>query len=179
VCVTCFKQDADARETDPLKFPQIGVWFGPVAPLASTRKSVDTVIGGGVFARVNLWQSPFKLGIDGSYQKYDSKSINQITMYPVYGSLLYRLPISTMLAFQLKAGAGGAYIKAYPVNVQQWDPLFVAGGELFFPLGSMAAIGLRVDYLMVYEKRIPGAQRNGHFLNVGLFVNLNLDLFGR
>lgn len=179
VCIVYSGHEVFARESDPFKFPQVGFWIGPVTPVYTTRDTVDTAIGGGLFARLNLGNSPFKIGFDGSYQKYKSKSLNQITMFPVYGSLLYRIPISSMLSFQLKGGAGGAYVKAYPINIAQWDPMFMGGAEMSFPLGTMAAIGLRVDYLMIYEKHISGTKRNGHFLNTGLSINFNLDLFGR
>ncbi|HEY1406052.1 MAG TPA: hypothetical protein VF857_05530 [Spirochaetota bacterium] len=168
---------AEARESDPFKLPQVGVWFGPITPVYETRKEVDTALGGGAFVRVNLGQSPFKLGMDGSYQKYKSKSLNEVKLVPLYGSILYRLPFSSLLVFQLKLGAGGSYIKAFPINKSQWDPLFVGGGEMSFPLGATAAIGLRVEYLMLYEKHISGAKKNGNFVNTGLSINFNLDMF--
>jgi hypothetical protein len=169
--------EAEARQLDPAKSPQLGIWFGPVAPIYTTRKTVDTNLGGGLYARYNIFQTQFKLGADVSYQKYKSRGVNSLRIIPVYGSVIYRLPIKMLLFFNLKAGAGQAHVKAMPLNKSQWDPCFTGGGEVGFPVGSMANLCLRVEYLMVYEKYISGAKRNGHFLNTGLSVNFNMDMF--
>ncbi|HDP79817.1 MAG TPA: hypothetical protein ENN21_03125, partial [Spirochaetes bacterium] len=70
--------------------PQVGLWFGPVTPVHTTNEDVDTNLGGGMFFRYNTPYRPLKLGMDGSYQWYSSRGVNSLTLWPVYGSVLYR-----------------------------------------------------------------------------------------
>ncbi len=162
------------RGRDPFQKPQIGLWFGPVTPIFTTDEVLDTYLGGGLFIRTNSFIKDLKIGLDSSYQQYRSRGVNRLEMIPVYGNLLYRLPINLPLSFQLKFGAGGAHLETRPDGYEQWDPLFMTGLEMSFPAGRIFNIGLRIDYLYVMERHIEGAQRDGHFINAGITVFFNL-----
>jgi hypothetical protein len=83
------------------------VWFVPVTPVYTTHDDVNNNLGGGAYFRYNTPYQPLKLGLDASYQRFKSDGVNELTLWPVYGSMIYRLPIKFALAFPLKAGAGG------------------------------------------------------------------------
>jgi hypothetical protein len=165
---------AQRRATDYFMRPQAGVWFGPVTPVYTTHDDVNTNLGGGAYFRYNTPYQPLKLGLDASYQRFKSDGVNELTLWPVYGSMIYRLPIKFALAFQLKAGAGGANVKIKPDNEKQWDPMGMLGFETSFPAGRYINIGLRIDYLFIYESYLPGATRNGHIINSGITLYFNL-----
>ncbi len=177
--VLLFIPSVEARrksKTDYFLRPQAGLWFGPITPLHTTNDEVDTNLGGGLFFRYNTPFRLLKIGIDGSYQFFDSKGVNTLSLWPIYGNFLYRIPLPTRfpLTFQLKAGAGGSYIKIRPDRVTQWDPLGMVGLEMSFPAGKIVNIGLRIDYLLLYEKHISGATKNGHILNTGITLFFNI-----
>ncbi len=159
---------------DYFTLPQFGGWFGPITPLYTTNRVVETKLGGGAFLRVNTPLNPLKIGLDGSYQHYTSRGVNDLTLWPVYGSAIYRLPIRFALNFQLKAGAGACLVKMKPDRLEQWDPMAMLGFEAAFPAGKFINIGLRIDYLFIYEGYIKGARRNGHVLNTGITLYFNL-----
>ena len=120
-----------------------------------------------------------KIGLDSSYQYYTPKpdeGVNTLTLVPVYGDLVYRIPLPMKIPFifQLKAGAGGCWVKIRPDRVNQWDPMGMAGVEGSFAAGRLINIGFRVDYLLIYEQHIKGAKRNGHVLNTGLTIYFNI-----
>jgi hypothetical protein len=48
------------------------------------------------------------------------------------------------------------------------------GFETSFPAGRYINIGLRIDYLFIYESYLPGATRNGHIINSGITLYFNL-----
>lgn len=154
--------------------PQVGIWFGPVTPILSTAELVDISLGGGAFYRHNLPVHSLKLGLDTSYQQFGSDGVNELTFVPVYGSLLYLLPLDFPVRFQLKAGFGGAWIHIEPDDVSQWDPMYMLGIEISFPAGRRFNIALRLDYNCIYEKHISGAGRNGHIFTTGISVYMNL-----
>lgn len=178
ICTT----DAQAGRSrkDYFLNPQVGIWFGPVAPLGSTRDVVDTALGGGAFFRYNFpfkALKSFKIGIDSSYQHFDSKGVNELYMVPLYGNFLYLLPFNLPVKMQLKAGFGESYVYAKPDKIGQWDPTFNTGFEVSFPAGRIINIGLRLDYLYVYEGYVEKSKCGGHIFNAGvtLYFNLNLD----
>lgn len=164
------------RGVDYFLKPQVGLWFGPITPIYTTNKEVDTNLGGGLFFRYNTPIKSLKVGIDGSYQFFKSEGVNTLSLWPVYGSLIYRLPVSKRipLRFQLKSGAGISYVKIRPDRVHQWDPVWTFGIEGSFPAGKVVNIGLRIDYLLIYEDHIDGNKRNGHILNTGITLFFNL-----
>ncbi len=163
-------------KTDYFLKPQIGLWFGPITPIHTTYDDVDTKLGGGLFFRYNTPVRTLKIGLEGSYQYYDSDNVNTLSLWPIYSNLVYRIPLPTRfpLTFQLKAGAGTSYVKIRPDRVSQWDPMGMLGVEMSFPAGRIVNIGLRIDYLLIYEKHIEGATRNGHVLNTGITLFFNL-----
>ena len=159
--------------------PQLGGWFGPVTPLVETGKLAETTLSGGIFGRVNLPKENFilryfKLGVDVSYQRYQSKGVNEIHFVPFYGSIIGLLPIDIPVRLQLKWGAGAGYFYIRPDRVEQWDPVIHAGVEISFPAGRIVNIGLRVDYLYAYEGYIREDADSGHFLNIGITLYFNL-----
>jgi len=175
IIIISVNAEARRKKKEPFYKSQVGLWFGPVTPVYTTWDDVDTNLGGGMFVRsISFWDD-FKIGVDSSYQYFESRGVNTLTLWPVYGSLLYRLPIRDIpLAFQIKLGAGGTYVKIRPDRVDQWDPVFMVGWEGSFPAGRVVNIGLRIDYLLVYEGYIKGAKRNGHILNTGITLYFNL-----
>jgi hypothetical protein len=153
--------------------PQVGGWFGPISPVGSTGDLLKTNLGGGLFGRYNIPWKYFKVGVDISYQGYDSDGINSLIMVPMYASGIFLLPIPLPLKFQLKLGFGTTWIKAFPDRSQQWDPLFITGFEISFPAGRIVNIGLRIDYQYVIEK-YTGAERGGHLINTGIQLYFNI-----
>lgn len=154
--------------------PQFGIWFGPITPIYTTREEVDTNLGGGIYFRYNTPWNSLKIGLDASYQKFTSQSDNRLYLLPVYGNFIYLLPIKLPIRFQLKAGAGSCYIHMKPDDVKQWEPVFMTGWEFSFPAGRIVNIGLRIEYLYIYEQYINRATKNGHVINSGLTLYFNL-----
>lgn len=169
-------QTAEARRGDSESYlrPQIGLWFGPITPVFSTGEVVDTDLGVGLYFRYNTPYKPLKIGVDASYQNFRKREgVNELTLWPVYGNLLYKLPIRFPLTFLVKAGAGGCNVRIEPDDKRQWDPMGMIGFETSFPAGRVINIGIRIDYLFIYEGRAGGG-RNGHIVNTGLTVYFNL-----
>ena len=164
------------KKKDYFTRPQVGFWFGPITPVYTTREDVDTNLGGGGFFRYNLPIRTLKIGIDSSYHYFESRGVNTLTLCPVYGNFVYRVPLPTKfpVAFQLKAGAGGSYVKIRPDRESQWDPMGMVGIEGSFAAGRVVNIGLRIDYLFIYEGYIEGASRNGHVVNTGITLFFNI-----
>jgi len=156
--------------------PQIGVWYGPITPLFGTDDYLDSNLGGGGFFRYNLPYDPLKIGLESSYQLYESESVAEMRLIPVYANLLWLLPINLPIRFQLKAGAGLCKVNFEPDGINQWDPMFMAGTEISFPAGKIANIALRLDYLCLYEEYLDDATKNGHFFNAGISLYFNLNL---
>jgi hypothetical protein len=154
--------------------PQIGFWFGVGSPILDTAEEVDTTLCGGAYFRYNMPWRPLKLGADISYQHYRSDGVDELILVPYYANLIYKLPIDMPLNFQVKLGAGFSHVRIKPTNLSQRDPLFMTGFEVSFPAGKLLNIGLRVDYLLIYEEHIDGAQRNGHVINGGITLYFNL-----
>lgn len=172
-------------ETEAWRFkPQIGVWFGPVTPVPGSKLSevLTTSLGGGMFLRGNLPSNTLRTEIGASYSYYTSRTVARLHSIPVYGALVYTLPINLPLQFHIKGGAGGNFLRNYPEGARNWLPFGYAGFETSFPAGRLVNIGVRADYYFVYEKHLsPPANNpsyqiyNGHFFNFGLMVNFNLS----
>lgn len=154
--------------------PQIGGWFGPVTPLGDLGKRVETNLGGGLFVRFTFPWQYLKFGVDSSYQQFKSKGVNELQFVPLYGNFLFQIPINFPVRFQFKAGAGAAWLSVKPDDKQQWDPIFMAGFEVSFPAGRIVNIGLRIDYIYVYEGYIKGSKNGGHILNTGIQLYFNI-----
>ena len=164
---------ASSRKNYYLK-PQVGAWYGPVSPIMSTARNLDSDLGGGIFFRYNLPYNPLKIGLESSYQAFDSKGVNEMRLIPVYANLLYLLPIDIPLKIHIKGGGGLCKIYMKPDDVKQWDAMFMLGTEISFPAGRRVNIALRVDYLNIYEEYKKDAKVNGHFINAGISVYFNL-----
>ncbi|MBN1531927.1 MAG: hypothetical protein JXA20_04635 [Spirochaetes bacterium] len=154
--------------------PQIGAWFGPITPVGPTGDLVQTALGGGIFFRYNTPYDLLKIGLDTSYQHFTSSGVNELTMVPVYGNMIFLLPLDLPLRFQFKAGAGGCWLYVKPDKLSQWDIMFMAGFELSFPAGRIVNIGLRIDYIFLYESYMQGARNNGHVINAGIMLYFNI-----
>ena len=155
--------------------PQIGVWFGPITPMAETGEKLETALGGGAYFRYNAPWKSLKIGLDISYHNFTSQGIDELTCVPIYASFIYQIPIDLPVRFQLKAGAGFSWVNIIPDEWEQWDPMFMGGVEMSFPAGRSVNIGLRIDYIHINETLfIDGAHRNGHLLNTGIMVYFNI-----
>lgn len=174
--VVAFTNDAFAYNArkDYFYKPQLGAWFGPISPVAETGKNLKTTLGGGLFFRYNIPWQYFKVGLDLSYQNYDSIGVNDLMMVPIIANGVFLLPIPIAVRFQLKTGFGTTYMYSRPDRTKQWDPIFMAGFEISFPAGRIVNIGLRIDYQLVIESTLPGAERNGHFINTGIQLYFNI-----
>jgi hypothetical protein len=164
--------------------PQLGIWFGPVTPVPGTDLAsvLTTSLGGGMFLRANVPTNSLRLEVGASYSYYTSRSVARLHSIPVYGALSYTLPINLPLAFQVKAGAGGNFLRNYPEGAKNWLPAGYLGFETSFPAGRLINIGVRADYYFVYEKHLSPPSNNPNyevhnasFLNFGLMVNFNLN----
>ncbi|MBV6492616.1 MAG: hypothetical protein LDLANPLL_00611 [Turneriella sp.] len=172
-------------ETEAWRFrPQIGVWFGPVTPVPGTKVAdvLVTSLGGGLFFRGNLPSNALRTEIGVSYSYYTSRTTARLHSLPVYGALVYTLPINLPLSFFVKAGAGSNYLYNSVEKSKNWLPAGYLGFETSFPAGKLVNIGVRADYYFLYEKYLsPPANNpnyevhNGHFFNFGLMVNFNLS----
>lgn len=162
------------RSRDPYQKFQTGFWFGPTTPVLSTWDDVDTSLAGGMFIRSLTFLNHFKIGVDSSFHYFESRGVNRLRLWPAYGNLVFRVPVRFPLIFLLKLGAGACQVTIWPDEVSQWDPMFMAGFEGSFPAGRVVNIGLRIDYLLIYEKHYEGAKRNGHIVNTGITLYFNL-----
>lgn len=172
-------------ETEGWRFkPQLGIWFGPVTPVPGSKLSevLTTSLGGGMFLRANIPSNTLRIEIGGSYSYYTSRTVARLHSIPVYGALVYTLPINLPLSFHVKGGGGGNFLRNYPEGAKNWLPFGYLGFETSFPAGKFVNIGVRADYYLVYEKHLsPPANNpnyeiyNGHFFNFGLMVNFNLS----
>ena len=165
---------ASQERKDYFSRPQIGGWGGIISPAGEIANRVDTAIGGGIFARLTFPYQYLKFGIDVSYQKFKQKGVNELQFVPVFGNLLFQIPIEFPVRFQFKAGGGMGYIHVKPDNVGQWDPIFMGGFEVSFPAGRMVNIGLRIDYIYIYEGYIKGSKAGGHVINAGIQLYFNI-----
>ncbi len=164
--------------------PQIGLWFGPVAPMPGSALSevVGTNLGGGLFFRLNLPNDAWRTELGISYSVYTSKGPEQLQSIPAYLAVAYTLPVNLPLTFQIKAGGGANYLQNKPETKHNTHPAFFHGWEISFPAGKWVNIGLRTDYFFVFEQHVNKPANspddfqliNGHLLNFGLMVNFNL-----
>jgi hypothetical protein len=174
IVLWCTDLFAYKERKDYFSRPQIGAWGGIVTPLGPTASRVETALGGGIFARLTFPYQYLKFGMDSSYQQYKSRGVNELTFVPVYGNLLFQLPVDFPVRFQFKGGAGAGYVYIKPDKIGQWDPIFMCGFEASFPAGRTFNIGLRIDYIYIYEGYIKGSKTGGHVLNSGIQLYFNL-----
>ncbi|TGJ99672.1 hypothetical protein EHO59_17710 [Leptospira semungkisensis] len=132
--------------------PELGFWIGASNPFpgSAAQEVLNTTLGGGLFFRVP-WPWLFYLEFGSSYSNYLSRSERALTTIPVYGALVYKIPIELPISFMAKAGMGEAYVVARPANTSRWDHMMYAGFEASFIAGKKIRIGVRVDYNKIYE----------------------------
>jgi len=140
---------------------EFGFWLGASNPVPSTPLAdvLDANIGGGGFYRVQ-WPWVFHTEFGFSFTHYQSRTTQALTVVPVYGALVYRLPLPYRVQIYLKMGGGNAWLVVRPVNRQGWDPLGYAGLEFSIQAGRRFRIGLRLDYEIVYEKHLDDPRQN-------------------
>jgi len=171
-------------EIDEWRFrPQIGIWFGPAAPVPGTKiaESLNTYLGGGMFFRFNIPSDNLWTELGVSYSNYRSDGPEKLYSVPYYAALSYLIPVETAVQFMVKGGVGLNYLYVKPEYKYNTHPILFIGTEFSFPAGKWVNIGLRGDYYFVYEKYLDAPKENpnfevinGHFFNVGLMVNFNL-----
>ncbi len=177
ICFISGNLSALEMRRDNFQKPQVGAWFGPVTPVGKTASVLDANLGGGIYCRYNFPWKYLKFGADVSWQYLkEENGDNKMYLAPVYGNFLFTLPINIPPKFQVKAGAGASWLHVQPRNRSRWDPLFVVGGEMSFPAGRLVNIGLRVDYLHLYEQHLENSAVDGHIINTGITISFNLNI---
>jgi len=141
-----------------------------------TGDKLETDLGAGAFFRYNLPFDNLKLGLETSYQEFDSKGVDKLRLIPAYMNLAYLVPFNFPVRVQIKGGGGFCHVEMEPDKISQWDPMLSTGVEISFPAGKMANVALRIDYMLIYEGHIEGSKNNGHVFNAGISLYLNLNL---
>jgi hypothetical protein len=162
---------AYSERKDYFSRPQLGGWFGIITPMGDISNKVGTSLGGGIFGRLTFPYPYLKIGLDVSYQKFKQ---NDLQFVPAYANLLFQIPVDFPVRFQFKGGGGLGYIHLKPNNMGQWEPIFMGGFEISFPAGRMVNIGLRIDYIFIYEGYIKGSKAGAHVLNSAIQLYFNI-----
>ena len=140
---------AQTENTTPM---ELGFYLGSANPFpgSQTSRILDSGLGLGFFGRV---QGPyiFSTEFGAGYANYLSKTERGLTIFPVYGCLVYKLPIELPVSFFVKGGGGASYVVARPANTAKWNPLGILGFEVSFVAGRKVRIGLRTDYHRIFE----------------------------
>ncbi len=154
---------------------QAGLWFGPIAPLGPTADHIKSNLGGGAFFRLQMPWNLLKIGVDVSYQDFQSEGVNRMQSVPIRMEALFLLPFKKLpVNIQVKAAAGMSWMKVMPENVSLWDPLVGGGVEVSFPAGRIMNIGARVDYFYIMEgHKKPGAM-GAHVFNAAITIYFNI-----
>ena len=98
--------------------------------------------------------------LNTSYIQFRSRQAHALNAYPLYTSLLYRLPTNGRLDTYLKLGLGSVYLEVQPDDKKGWNPLAHLGFELSIPLLEVARIGVHMDMLFIYEKSANIAEQS-------------------
>lgn len=190
---------AQQEKTGTKLHPEFGFWVGASNPMPGTEldDQLDSNIGGGFFYRIRFpWILLTEVGF--SYAQYFSRATQSLTVVPVYGALVYQLPLPFRMQIFLKLGGGQAYVTVRPENRYGWDPLGFAALEFSLQAARSFRVGLRLDYNLVYEanKNRPSTadqlliisgnydpryqagkewkSSNGHFFHFGLMLSFYL-----
>ncbi|MCB1170437.1 MAG: hypothetical protein KDK25_08900 [Leptospiraceae bacterium] len=146
-----------ARDSDHLKH-ELGIWLGGSFPFPSTPydEVLDSNVGGGMFYRVN-WPWIFYSEFGFSYTTYFSRTTQLLVSAPVYGALVYPLPLPFRLQVMAKIGGGAAYLEVRPQNLHGWDPMIYGGLEMSLLASRRFRVGLRLDanYIMDSHRQPP------------------------
>lgn len=131
---------------------EAGFWMGGAFPVPGTKASeaLNSSLGGGGFFRM-FWPNPFLLESGFSYANYKSSTMQQLTMAPVYGAVVYPLPWVERFSAMVKLGGGAANVVIRPANRSGWDPMAFAGFEFSILAAKRFRVGLRVDGYYLYE----------------------------
>ena len=160
-----------------------GVWLGPVMPVPGSPLSsvLETDVAGGGFFRFNFPSNEWMLEIQASYQKYSAYDISSVELIPFGAGITYKLPIDFSIDFFVRATLGAVYATTTPSGKSNILPMGNFGVEFSFPTGPMLNVGMRIEYLFVYESYLspPAGAVNytvtdGHFFNFGLMVNFEI-----
>ena len=161
--------------------PYIGFWFGVVTPFIGTRLTsyINGFLGGGLYFRLYLPIPSLQLEAGISYTHYRSRNTTTLHLLPFYFALAYTIPSRVVVKNNLKLGVSGAFGYLIPEKRYNTLPGLIFGYELYFPAGKFIKIGLRIDYILIFDRHIS-APRNrssydrvdGHFLHFGVTVHL-------
>ena len=110
-------------------------------------------IGLGFFYR-NPWPKPLYSEAGLLWSFLESKHSQKMVMFPFYYALAYPAPLETRLDLLVKLGFGSAYIEVQPNDMSGWDPFLLLGSELSILASRSFRIGMRLDYLHIYEKHL-------------------------
>ena len=172
---------AQYEEKDFQVKPIIGLWFGPVAPVPGTELSpiLNAALGGGAFFRLNIPSDIFQMETGASIYQMQSLYTAQLTFLPIYGALVFKLPVEFPISFFFKGGAGSGFLQNKPEGNSGFLPIFYGGFESSFPAGKVVNVGVRFDYYFVYETWMKPEKNykliNGHFISIGVMVNFNTN----
>lgn len=160
-----FPVGLQARETEHLKH-EIGMWLGGSFPFPSTPYDdvLDSNVGGGMFYRIS-WPWIFYTEFGFSYTTYFSETTQLLVSAPVYGALVYPLPLPFRLQVMAKLGAGASYLEVRPQNRNGWDPMIYGGLEMSLLASRRFRVGLRLDadYIIDSHRQPPLEAQLGYF----------------
>jgi hypothetical protein len=152
-----------ARESDYLRH-EIGLWLGGSFPFPASEYDavLDSNVGGGMFYRVN-WPWVFYSEFGFSYTTYFSQTTQQLVAAPVYGALVYPIPLPFRLQVFAKLGGGATYLEVRPQNRNGWDPTIYGGLEMSLLASRRFRVGLRLDanYIIDSHRQPPLEARLG------------------
>lgn len=114
---------------------------------------VDPNLGFGLFYRTQ-WPAALYSEAGFLWALLGGDYTHRIRMIPFYAALGYRLPLESRLDMLMKAGLGSAYLKVEPHSLSGWDPFLLLGLELSILAARYLRIGVRLDYLYLYEKHL-------------------------
>lgn len=167
---------------------ELGGWVGAANPMPGTPtvNVLDTALGGGIYARAP-WPWIFYTEFGSSYAVYLSRSERALTAIPVYAALAYKIPMELPIQFYIKGGGGSSYVVARPSDDARWNPTAYAGLEASFVAGRRIRIGIRFDYIKIYETQldVPSQYRfplaspydDPRLLNPANYQLQNVDFF--
>ena len=130
---------------------EIGLSLDVLAPFPGTSwdKNLTANLGLGFYYKSNFSLLVPELGFFWSY--LPSNESQKLVLFPVYLALGFKLPIESRLDVIPKIGIGEAKLDVQPVNISGWSPLLFTGLELSILASRWFRIGVRMDYLYIYD----------------------------
>lgn len=131
---------------------EAGFWMGGAFPVPGTQAAnvLNSSLGAGGFFRM-FWPNPFMIESGFAYANYKSSTMQQLTIAPVYGAIVYPLPWVERFSAMIKLGGGEANLVVRPANRSGWDPMAYAGFEFSILAAKRFRVGLRVDGYYIYD----------------------------